>query len=120
MSVAGQHGRIVHRAPTNAGEEQAFMQMAVAASIQEARDAGIEVSTNLDALSPAGVRDMQSPFSPFSPPSYTSNSYIGTPAAQFGRYNSSFSGAHSGSGRATVLARFHLYKLSVLPRNNAM
>lgn len=91
MSVPGQQVR--HRAPANFGEEQQFMQIAMAASIQEARDAGIEVSTNLDAPIPAGVRDMQSPFSPFSPASFTSNSALGTPAGQLGRYNSSFSGA---------------------------
>ena len=98
MSAPAQHGRPPsHRAPANFGEEQQFMQMAFAASIQEARDAGIEVSTNLDAPIPAGVLDMQSPFSPFSPPSFTSNSNLGTPAGQFGRYNSSFSGAPCGS-----------------------
>jgi hypothetical protein len=93
MSAAASHVR--HRAPQTSEQEQHFLSMAVAASIAEARDQGIEVSTNLDPSLIPGVRDMQSAFSPFSPQagSFTSNSNLGTPHGQLYRHNSSFSGA---------------------------
>lgn len=85
-----------HMRPENSVEERQFISLAMAASIHDAKEQGRDGLVNFDPSCPppgvsAGVPRISLP-SPFSPPSFASNSHFAAGPSNMLRYNSSFSG----------------------------
>lgn len=85
-----------HMRPENSVEERQFISLAVAASMHDAKEQGRDGLINFDPNCPppganGGVPRISLP-SPFSPPSYASNTHYAPGPSNMVRHHSSFSG----------------------------